>query len=175
MTPAVARRAIDALAEARVGWFECPIAETLDSVTELGSLRRLANARGMVLAGLEELTSVDAFRPYLAGGAYDVVMPDVKYVGGIAALEAAAALAAEHGVQCAPHNPSGPVCHAASLAVCAASTSIGELELQFDETPHFFAIAGVALPRPSHGESAAPSSAGLGVELELEGIPVSFV
>jgi galactonate dehydratase len=121
----------------------------------------------MVLAGLEELTSPRAFERWLAQGAYDVVMPDVKYAGGIRALVAIGALCAKHGAACAPHNPSGPVAHAASLAACAAMPAFRVLEHQVDETPRFFAIAGEGLPAPRDGASALPAGPGLGLEPDL--------
>jgi galactonate dehydratase len=165
-TPPAAKRTIDALAALRVVWFECPVTERSDTIDAIVALRAHANAHGMRLAGLEELTSAAAFRPWLAAGAYDVVMPDVKYCGGIAALIAIGEEAARHGIACAPHNPTGPVCHAASLAACAALPPPGLLELQWDETPAFYAM-GRGLPRPEEGLSAVPNAPGLGVELDL--------
>src|SRR6185436_20717350 len=99
----------DALAERGVTWFECPIAERLEAIPDLKRIRTRANARGMRLAGLEELPAPSAFRPYIDAGAYDVVMPDVKYAGGIGGILAIAAAARAHGIACAPHNPTGPV------------------------------------------------------------------
>ena len=93
-------------------------------------------------------------------------MPDVKYCGGIGPLVEIGDLAARHGAACAPHNPTGPICHAASLAACAALAPPLLLELQWDETPWFYELA-PATPRPANGESALPEGAGLGVELDL--------
>lgn len=166
-TPPAARRAIDALAPLRVTWFECPLPEAHEHIDDLRALRGHANAMGMRLAGLEELTAPAAFARWLEAGAYDVVMPDVKYVGGIAAAIEVGALAATHGAACAPHNPTGPVCHAASLAACAAMDGFLVLEQQVDETPFFFEIAGDGLPRPVAGMSDLPGGPGLGVELDL--------
>jgi galactonate dehydratase len=173
-TPSAARRAIDALAPLRVTWFECPLPETPDHVDDLRALRGHANAMGMRLAGLEELTAPAAFGRWLEAGAYDVVMPDVKYVGGIAAVIEVGALAATHGAACAPHNPTGPVCHAASLAACAAMDGFLVLEHQVDETPLFFALAGDGLPRPLAGASDLPGGPGLGVELDLRPARAAF-
>jgi galactonate dehydratase len=165
-SPPAARRAIDALALLGVTWFECPLPERPDAVAALRSLRAHANGMGMRLAGLEELTAPADFARWLRAGAYDVVMPDVKYAGGIGALLEIGALAAAHGVACAPHNPTGPVCHAASLAACAAMDGFLVLEHQADETPLSFALAGPGLPRPCGGTSALPAGAGLGIELD---------
>ena len=172
-TPDAAIDAIDALAEFGVVWFECPLPERQQSIAAIAATRRRANARGMRLAGLEELTSPQAFRPWLKAGAYDVVMPDVKYCGGIADLIAIGAEASRFGANCSPHNPSGPVGHAASLAACAKLAAPVLLEHQWDETPWFFAIGGEHLPRPADGVSALPSAPGLGVALHLDGLTVA--
>ena len=174
-TPASALVAIDALSELRVTWFECPLQEHVDAIPAITRLRDHANARGMRLAGLEQLCSKRAFAPWLDAGAYDVVMPDVKYCGGIAELIAIGREAARHGVACAPHNPSGPVSHAASLAACSALGEPLLLEHQWDETPWFFTIGGKGLPRPVNGGSALPFASGLGVALNLEGLNVRRV
>jgi galactonate dehydratase len=174
-TPATARNAIAALAAHNVVWFECPIPETVDAIGELKALRTYAHHWHMRLAGLEELTAPDAFAPYLAAGAYDVVMPDVKYAGGIAGLFAVAQLAATHGVACAPHNPSGPVSHIASAAACAASKQFEMLEHQLDESPLFFSLVGGVLPAPQDGRSRMPKGHGFGVTLETSVVPAADV
>lgn len=174
-TPASAIATIDALAELGVTWFECPLAERVDTIPAIAQLRSHANARGMRLVGLEELASHEAFAPWLEAGAYDIVMPDVKYCGGIAELIAIGRDAARCGVACAPHNPTGPVCHAASLAACTVLDEPRLLEHQWDETPWFFSLGGAALPRPMAGFSALPDAAGLGVALNFEGLAVRRV
>ncbi len=153
------------LAALGVSWFECPLAETPENIPALKLLRGEANSLGIRLAGLEELTHPQAFRPWLAAGAYDVVMPDVKYARGIAGVTAVAALAAYYGAGCAPHNPSGPVAHAASLVACAISADIEQLEHQFDETPAFWRLMDADFPRPAGGASITPTHAGLGTAL----------
>jgi len=77
-----AEAAIALAAAIGVRWIECPVPETVDNIPTLRRLRHLANARGMLLAGCEQLIRVAGFAPFLSGGAYDVLMPDVKYVGG---------------------------------------------------------------------------------------------
>jgi galactonate dehydratase len=171
---AIAADVGDALAERGVTWFECPIAEAPDAIADLKRLRHRANVRGMRLAGLEELPSPAAFRPFLAAGAYDVVMPDVKYAGGLRGLLAVAADAHAHGVACAPHNPTGPVCHAASLVACAAA-HLPLLEHQFDESPLFFMLAGTSLPRPAGGTCALPAGPGLGVDLDFAALAANDI
>jgi galactonate dehydratase len=100
-----------------VTWFECPLPETPEAIGALRKLRAESNALGMRLAGLEELTHPDAFRPWLEAGCYDVVMPDVKYAGGISGVLRVAELAAQYATACAPHNPTGPVCWSPAQSV----------------------------------------------------------
>jgi len=158
--------ALRELARLGVTWFECPLAEVPEHMDALRALRSDANARGVRTAGLEELTHPEAFRPWLAAGCYDVVMPDVKYAGGIGGVLRVGELAAAHGTTCAPHNPSGPICHAASLVACAMGADMDLLEHQFDETPAFHALVNDALPRPRDGYCSVPDGPGLGVRLE---------
>lgn len=153
------------LADLGVVWFECPLPETAANMGALRRLRGQANARGVRLAGLEELTHAEAFRPWLEAGCYDVVMPDVKYAGGIGGVLKVAELAAGFNTACAPHNPTGPVCHAASLVACALGPNMEMLEHQFDETPKFWDIVDGDLPQPLGGISRLPQGDGLGVAL----------
>ncbi len=168
----LAAAALRELAQAGVTWFECPLPEVPEHMDALRALRSEANARGVRTAGLEELTHPEAFRPWLAAGCYDVVMPDVKYAGGIGGVLRVGDLAAAHGTACAPHNPTGPICHAASLAACAMGAGMDLLEHQFDETPAFQALVDDALPHPRDGHCAVPEGPGLGVRLRPDRWPV---
>lgn len=158
---------IRAAAAHDVHWIECPLRETPDNIPALKRLRRRANRRGIRLAGCEEGVGVAAFEPFLTAGAYDVLMPDVKYVGGLPEMLRAADRCAAHGVAFSPHNPTGPISHAASLHVCAAAATVDRLEIQFDETPLFDALVANGLPSRTDGASLLPASPrGLGVALD---------
>ena len=163
-----ARELIEASCDLGLYWIECPVPETPETIPVIRQLRHLANASGTRLAGLELQVLEHGFRPFLEAGAYDVMMPDVKYVGGPAEMLRVAALLARHGVEVSPHNPTGPICHAHSLHVCAALAGGGLLEHQFDESAAFGAIVGDAIP-PSRGGSATLdwTRPGLGVALRV--------
>lgn len=163
---ATAARLIDAAAESGVYWVECPLPEIDAHIAALVRLRGVANARGIRLAGMEQGVGFAAFRPYCEAGAYDVMMPDVKYMGGLGEMLRAAEAFAGFGVAMSPHNPSGPIAHAASLQVGAAMASFDALELQFDESPLFDALGGGAVPARVAGNSALPAGPGLGVRLD---------
>ncbi len=160
-----ALRVVDACAPLRLYWIECPIPEHDANLPALKRLRGHANGHGMRLAGGEDGVGRNAFLPFLGAGAYDVLMPDIKYVGGFDEIRAVAALAAQHGVAIAPHNPTGPVAHAASLHACAGLPGFSRLELQFNETPLFDALVQPLPPRPVGGMAQVPKRPGLGVAL----------
>lgn len=160
--------ALDALLELGIAWFECPIAETAGNLDSLRQLRARSNAGGAVLAGCEMETGLDGFRPYIDTGAYDVLMPDIKYVGGLAEFRRIAEYATARGVAVAPHNPSGPVSHVASLQLCAGLVGFSVLEHQYDESPVFGEIVAGALPTTRRGHCELPRGAGLGIELATD-------
>ncbi len=153
------------LAALGVTWYECPVAETPEHYPLIARLRRLANARGIRLAGAETMVGLEGFRPILEAGLYDVVMPDVKYAGGLEQTLRIAEFAATHGTDCSPHNPTGPICHAHSLHVAALIDRMPMLELQYGETPLFEQLANGGLPPYQDGTSALPEGPGLGVKL----------
>ena len=165
---ATARELNDAAARLGVHWIETPIAETAENIPGLVRLRHQCNALGVRQAGLETGIGWDAFRPYCEAGAYDVVMPDVKYMGGLHEIVRAAERCAALGVQISPHNPSGPVCHAASLQVSTALEAFDMLEMQFDESPLFDALAGAPFGEVREGYLEPPSGTGLGITLSEE-------
>jgi galactonate dehydratase len=163
-----AEELIDACDGLGLHWVECPIAETLETVADVVALRRRANARGMRLAGLETEIRRAGFLPWLRAGAYDVMMPDVKYAGGPMEMLALAAEFARFGVEFSPHNPSGPVCHAQSLHFCAALGQTDLLEMQFDESPVFDGLAGMPLGPSVMGVATLPAAtSGIGFTPDL--------
>jgi galactonate dehydratase len=151
------------LARSGVVWFECPIPETLDAIPDVRRLRTRSNAAGMELAGLEEVSLLEGFLPW--ADAYDVMMPDVKYAGGLTETLRIAEQLSARGVGVSLHNPTGSVCHAVSLHVSAAVGSERPLEIQWGETPLLFDLPQPGLPRPEAGGSALPPANGHGATL----------
>ncbi len=147
-------------------WLECPVPETSDMVGTIRALRTFANQRGVRLAGCEEMSLLEGFMPFLTASAYDVLMPDVKYVGSMREMLRVAKAMERAGVAFSPHNPSGPVCHAASLHICAIVSNFDRLELQYAETPLFGRLVGNALAPARRGECEVPRGTGLGVHLD---------
>jgi galactonate dehydratase len=170
LTPRLARDLLPELGAHGVTWFECPLLETRENIAEIVDLRRRANELGIRLAGCETMTLWQGFRPFVEAGAYDVIMPDVKYVGGYAALHEIVERASEHGVAVSLHNPSGPVCHLHSMHASVAFGLTERLEMQFDESPKFMTIVRPSPPNPVGGEVAVPSTPGLGAQLAREAV-----
>ncbi|MGG5819291.1 mandelate racemase/muconate lactonizing enzyme family protein [Falsiroseomonas sp. HW251] len=144
-------------------WLECPVAEA--NRAEIVRLRGMANDRGMRLAGAETLAGLAAYRAVVEAGCYDVLMPDVKHAGGIEEIRRIAALAQTAGVEIAPHNPTGPVCHAHSVHLCSVVPNFLLLEVQFGETEAFFDMVEGEGLRFVDGAATLPQAAGLGVRL----------
>ncbi len=154
-------------AAARLGvyWIETPLPEVAANIPALARLRHQCNELGMRQAGLEMSISWETLRPFCEGNAYDVVMPDMKYIGGIHEMQRTATGCTALGVKVSPHNPSGPICHAASLQVSAMLGAFDMLELQFDESPLFDELVSAPFAPIKDGYTELPSGPGLGVTL----------
>ncbi|MBX9752935.1 MAG: mandelate racemase/muconate lactonizing enzyme family protein [Roseococcus sp.] len=145
-------------------WLECPVSEA--NHAEIRRLRGLANAQGMRLAGAETLAGLGAYRTVIEAGCYDVLMPDIKYAGGHGEIMRIAALAQSAGVEIAPHNPTGPICHGHSVQLCATLPNLLPLEVQFGETERFFTMTQGADQRFVAGSAPLPAAPGLALALE---------
>ncbi|MEP6658201.1 MAG: mandelate racemase/muconate lactonizing enzyme family protein [Betaproteobacteria bacterium] len=147
-------------------WIECPISEHPGQFAAIARLREVAHRQGIKLAGGEMITGVDDARAMCAAGLYDVLMPDIKYAGGYAGILAIAGVCAEHDVMVAPHNPTGPVAHLASIHACAVAPNVLWLEHQWGESPLFESLVG-GTPAPlMDGALIVPAAAGLGAALD---------
>jgi galactonate dehydratase len=139
-----------------IAWYEEPVAPDRVATT-----REIADRVMQPLAGGELLFGVEGFEPLCKSGAVDVIMPDVKHCGGLQELMLIAQMAHENRVAVAPHNPSGPVSTAASVAVSAAIGNFKSLELQWGEVdwrssvmtpPELFVDGTISVPdRPGFG------------------------
>jgi len=170
LSPEMLGPVLDVCVANHVFWLETPFPEELDRIQEIRAVRARANARGVRTAGCELKIGRAGFAPYIAAGAYDVVMPDMKYVGGYQAFLSVSADAAAAGLAVSPHNPTGPVCHAHTVQASAAIAPFLILEMQFDETPAFEAIVEGALPMPTDGHLQVPHTPGLGIRLRHEAL-----
>lgn len=160
-----AAQLLDFAADRNLYWVECPIAETPHRLPELRRLKQRATDLGVRLAGMEKGVSPADFQPYIAEQLYDVLMPDVKYDGGLGATRHIAEAALSAGIFIAPHNPTGPICYAASVAVSATLPNLLFLEVQFGESDLFWDLVGGAYPFVD-GSVAVSTEPGFGVTLK---------
>lgn len=107
-------------------WLE----EAAPGIPALAAINRAA---AMPTAGGESLFGVEGFFPYLAGGAVDIAMPDVKYCGGMLELKKIAAMAEGAGLLVSPHGPASPVGNIAAAHVCATLANFQILEFAYGE------------------------------------------
>jgi len=109
----------------RLDWIEEPFAMGPD-YTALEERTHLRVAAGELFWGSAR------FREIVEHGWADVIMPDVKHVGGLGPLVGVIDMVAGR-CEISPHNPSGPVSTAASLHVAAIRPgSVRSLEYAFD-------------------------------------------
>ncbi len=106
-------------------WIEEPFAMGED-YAELKKRSRLRVAAGELFWG------TGRFREIAVNGWADIIMPDVKHVGGFGPLLEVIEMG-KGKIGISPHNPSGPVSTAASLhAAVLYPESVGSLEYAFD-------------------------------------------
>jgi len=109
----------------RLDWIEEPFTMGPD-YTALKERTRLRVAAGELFWGGAR------FREIVEHGWADVIMPDVKHVGGVGPLIGVIDMAAGRS-EISPHNPSGPISTAASLHVAAIRPeAVRSLEYAFD-------------------------------------------
>ncbi len=166
-SPGGAARLVRDVAEFGLFWLECPVSEA--NHPAIRAIRSMANDLGMRLAGAETLAGLGAYRSIIDAGCYDVLMPDIKYAGGHEEIRRIAALAQTAGIEVAPHNPTGPVCHAHSVHLCATLPNLLPLEVQFGETDRFFTLVSGHELRFDAGRATLPTAPGLGSAIDESG------
>ena len=170
MNPVRAEQFIKTAGGMGLVWVECPLPEEAEFMGDLKHLHLCAAEALILLAGGERGGGIDDFNEFLDAGIYDVVMPDVKYTGGLSETQRISMAAGDAKVAVSPHNPSGPVAHMASLHVSAVLDNFMILEHQFDETPLFHSLCPGAVPPVIDGNSVLPMAPGLGITLDLDGL-----
>jgi len=98
-------------------------------------LAAINKAAKMPTAGGESIYGVRGFYSYVAAGAADIIMPDIKYCGGMLELKKIAAMAEGAGIPVSPHGPASPVGNVAAAQVCATLPNFQILEFSFGEVP----------------------------------------
>ncbi|HYW47468.1 MAG TPA: mandelate racemase/muconate lactonizing enzyme family protein [Bryobacteraceae bacterium] len=107
----------------------------LEEVTQVPDLPAIRRSAAMPSAGGELIYGVKGFLPYINAESVDIVMPDVKYCGGMLELKKIASLAEAAGLRVSPHGPASPVGNVAAAHVCAGMPNFLILELSYGEVP----------------------------------------
>lgn len=157
LPPAEASRALDICRESDVHWIEEP--HVSGNAERLRELRKRAPMR---IAAGEQLSSRWDFKTLIEALAVDVIMPDVKWAGGILEVKKIAAMAETSEIEVSPHNMSGPVGTAANRHICSTLANFHLLEMCFGSEPLYAEIAG-PVAKVSNGELPLPELPGLGI------------
>ena len=136
----------------------------LEEVTPPPSLPAIRRAEQMPTAGGETLYGAAAFYPYITAGSVDIVMPDLKYCGGLLEVKKVSVLAESAGLKVSPHGPASPIGNAAVAQVCATVPNFLILEFSFGEVPWRAEL--IDPPEDAaHGRLKVTERPGLGVRL----------
>ncbi len=157
-----ALRTAQMLKEYEVGWFEEALRP--DAIDDYRALRE---ASPVPIAGGEVLTRRQAFLPWLARGALDIVQPDATKVGGISEQRRIAWLADEFGVKYIGHGWNTAIGLAADLQL-AAALPLTDLVEFIGASPYVDGITTEPFVLDSEGYLPIPEAGGLGVRLDRE-------
>jgi L-alanine-DL-glutamate epimerase-like enolase superfamily enzyme len=157
-----ALRTAQMLKDYEVGWFEEALRP--DALEDFCELRR---ASPVPIAGGEVLTRRQAFLPWIARGALDIVQPDVTKVGGISEQRRIAWLADEFGVKYVGHGWNTALGLAADLQLAAAMPLTDLVEF-IGGSPYVDDITAEPFILDTEGYLAIPDAPGLGVTLDRE-------
>ena len=152
------------LADYNIDWFE----EAL-SPDALEDYVKLREHSPVPIAGGEVLTRRQAFQPWLAARAFDIVQPDVTKVGGISEERRIGWMAQEYGVRFIPHGWNTAVGLAADLQLASAFPGTDLVEY-LTGSPFIDDITVGGWPLDGDGMLAIPNAPGLGLELNLEAV-----
>ena len=107
-----------------IGWFEEPVSPTEDT----SALSSIAEKVSMPVAGGESGYGRTFFDGLIKRNAVSIIMPDVKYCGGVVEACRAGISATRSGAGVSFHSPSGPISLLASAHVTAAVEGAMPLE-----------------------------------------------
>jgi L-alanine-DL-glutamate epimerase-like enolase superfamily enzyme len=147
-----------------VAWFEEPLRP--DALEDYVLLR---NQAPLPIAGGEVLTRRQSFLPWLQGGAFDIVQPDVTKVGGISEERRVGWMADEHDVRFIPHGWNTAIGLAADMHLASAFPRTDLVEY-IDGSPYVDEIVAEPWRLDADGMLAIPDRPGLGIRLDADAI-----
>jgi L-alanine-DL-glutamate epimerase-like enolase superfamily enzyme len=142
-----------------VGWFEEALRP--DAIDDFVELRRQSP---VPIAGGEVLTRRQAFLPWFARGALDIVQPDVTKVGGISEQRRIAWMADEFGVKYIGHGWNTALGVAADLQLATAMPLCDLVEF-IGGSPYVDGITAEPFALDAEGWLTIPDRPGLGVTI----------
>jgi len=155
-----AMRTADMLDGYAIEWFE----EALRP-DDLEGHQQLRLSSSVAIAGGEVLTRRQSFQPWLAGGALDIVQPDVTKVGGISEQRRIAWMADDFGVKYIGHGWNTALGLAADLQLAAAMPGCDLVEY-IGGSPYVDGILETPFELDAEGFLDIPSKPGLGVTID---------
>ncbi|MGI8959904.1 MAG: mandelate racemase/muconate lactonizing enzyme family protein [Bryobacteraceae bacterium] len=159
-----AARTAHMLADYGVYWFEEPLLP--DSLPDYVLLRKNSP---LPIAGGEVLTRRQSFVPWLQGGAFDIVQPDVTKVGGISEERRVAWMAEENGIRFIPHGWNTALGLAADLQLASASRNTDLVEY-LTGSPFIDEIVDTKWQLDEGGMLPIPDGPGLGITIDLDAV-----
>jgi D-galactarolactone cycloisomerase len=159
-----ALRTAEMLQDHDVTWFEEPLKP--DALEDFVALRRSVL---VPIAGGEVLTRRQSFQPWLQGGAFDIVQPDVTKVGGISEERRIGWMAQENGIRLIPHGWNTALGLAADLQLASAFADTEFVEY-LTGSPYVDAIVAEPWQLDADGMLAIPDKPGLSIELDLDAV-----
>jgi L-alanine-DL-glutamate epimerase-like enolase superfamily enzyme len=157
-----ALRTADMLAAHEIDWFEEAVKP--DALEDFITLRRESR---IPIAGGEVLTRRQSFIPFLAGGAFDIVQPDVTKVGGLSEQRRIAWLAQDFGVRYVGHGWNTALGIAADLQLAAGLPNVDLVEY-IAGSAYVDDIMATPFALDADGMLAIPDRPGVGVSLDRE-------
>ena len=153
------------LANLGVGWFE----EPLEPGDDPEGLSEVAGAAAMPLAGGESGYGKEFFSELMAKRAVGIVMPDIKFCGGVGEAYRISLAAKAYGCGISLHSPSGPVSQLASAHATAATPDALALEHAVYEAPWRSELIDPS-ERIENGNFWFPEGKGIGARLNNKAI-----
>jgi L-alanine-DL-glutamate epimerase-like enolase superfamily enzyme len=159
-----AMRTAAMLADYHVSWFEEPLVP--DNLRDYKLLRKQSP---VPIAGGEVLTRRQSFVPWLQGGAFDIVQPDVTKVGGLSEQRRIAWMAEDNGIRLIPHGWNTALGLAADLHLASASKHTDLVEY-LTGSPFIDEIVEERWKLDQNGMLLIPQRPGLGISLNFEAV-----
>jgi galactonate dehydratase len=158
LSPAMARRATEALAEHGVGYIEEPVAPD-----NLSALKELRTTSPIPIAAGERCIGRTGFRALIEGDCVDVIQPDASWAGGLPEVQRIASWAQLHGMVVSFHNANSPLATMTACHLAAVLPNFLVVETFDDFEEEWVRAAMPGMLDVVEGEVPVPSGAGIGI------------